>query len=218
MTNRLEARLADLAKRDRIVRDALGDRGEQLQEAIEKRMAVKRRAREEGRDRAAAEIKGIFDWYVWEDYLTGTFENVENISLRWVSGDSAKLRLLEYTPDPAAPFAFITSNGRRIAPGQFLTDGGTVPDLATLVSGIDRYGYLPAYLVHDWEYVLHHCNQLPPEVTQEEADRALLEALKTMMTCGLISESRKDFWAIETALANFAARYWEADTPCSLGV
>ena len=111
----------------------------------------------------------------------------------------------------------MTSDGRRIVPDRFLTDGGTVPDFATVVSGIDRYGYLPAYLIHDWEYVLHHCAALTPDVTQEKADRALLEALKTMMTTGLITESRQDFWAIETALGNFAHLYWEADTPCSLG-
>ncbi|RIA56826.1 hypothetical protein [Dichotomicrobium thermohalophilum] len=214
MTSRLEARLEDLALRDRIAREALGANGEKLKDAI----AEKERGERERTGVPEAEIKGIFDWYVWDEYATGAFENVESINLRWVSGDSAKARLLEYVPDPVAPFAFTTSDGRRIKPGRFLTDGGTVPDAATLVSGIDRFGYLPAYLIHDWDYVLHHCGQLPPEVTQAAADRALLEALKTMMTGGLISESRKDFWAIKTALERFAASYWDADTPCSLEV
>ncbi len=213
MTSRLEARLEDLARRDRIAGEALGENGEKLKEAMERR-----RAAGEHPGAPEAEIKGVFDWYVWDEYATGRFENVESIKLRWVSGDSAKLRLLEYLPDPVAPFAFTTSDGRRIAPDRFLTDGGTVPDAATLVSGIDRFGYLPAYLIHDWEYVLHHCNHLPSDVTQDKADRALLEALKTMMTGGLILESRKDFWAIKTALEEFAWRYWEADTPCSLEV
>jgi len=216
MTSRLEARLADLRQRDQIACDLLGARGEKLKDAIEKRANEALQTLKQRGEQPPAEIKGVFDWYVWDDFQTGRFENVENISLRWISGDSAKARLLEYTPDPAAPFAFTTSDGRKIAPGRFLTDGGTIPDFATVVSGIDRYAYLPAYLIHDWDYVLHHCDQLPPEVTQEKADRALLEALKTMMTGGLISESRRDFWAIETALSNFAARYWEADTPCSL--
>jgi len=214
MTSRVEARLQDLAQRDRIVRDALGERGETIREAI----AAKQRAEDGHPGAPEVEIKGVFDWYVWDEYETGVFEYVETIKLRWVSGDSAKARLLEYVPDPATPFAFTTSDGRRIAPGRFLTDGGTIPDVATVVSGIDRYGYLPAYMVHDWEYVLHHCNKLPPEVTQAKGDRALLEALKTMMTCGLIAESRWDFWAIKTALEKFAARYWDADTPCSLDV
>lgn len=213
MTSRLQARLEDLAQRDRIARDALGERGEKLNGAI-----GQQRSGDGHPGAPEAEIKGVFDWYVWDEYATGSFENVESITLRWVSGDSAKTRLLEYVPDQAAPFAFTTSDGRRIAPGRFLTDGGTVPAAATLVSGIDRFGYLPAYLIHDWEYVLHHCNHLPPDVTQEKADRALLEALKTMMTGGLISESRKDFWAIKTALERFAWRYWGADTPCSLEV
>jgi len=213
MTSRLQARLADLAQRDRIAREALGEKGEKLKDAIEQRRGAG------GHPGAPeAEIRGVFDWYVWDEYATGTFENVESIKLRWISGDSAKARLLEYAPDPAAPFAFVTSDGRRIAPGPFLTDGGTIPDAATLVSGIDRFGYLPAYLIHDWDYVLHHCGQLPPEVTREAADRALLEALKTMMTGGLITESRYDFWAIKTALEKFAASYWNADTPCSLEV
>jgi len=217
MRTRLEARLADLAQRDRIAREQLGARGEKLKAAIDRKVAEALEAFKDRDKLSSPELKGVFDWYVWDDFDTGSFENVENITLRWISGDSAKERLLEYAPDLSAPFAFITSEGRRIVPDRFLTDGGTVPDFATLVSGIDRYGYLPAYLIHDWEYVLHHCGSLPPDVTQEKADRALLEALKTMMTTGLITESRQDFWAIETALGNFAHLYWGADTPCSLG-
>jgi len=216
MTPRLKARLDDLAKRNAIARERLGARGEKLKEAIDERAGEAAQATRDANDPSSPQVKGIFDWYVWEECATGTFENVENITLRWISGDTAKQRLLEYTPHPAAPFAFTTSDGRRIVPDGFLTDGGTIPDFATVISGIDRYAYLPAYLIHDWEYVLHHCQKLPPEVTREKADRALLEALKTMMTGGLIAESRKDFWAIETALANFAESYWDADTPCSL--
>lgn len=159
---------------------------------------------------------GFFDLAVWDDYNTGTFQNIDNIFLRWISS-TAPLRLQEYVPDKTAPFSFTASDGRTIEPGRFLTDGGSIPDIGVLYSGIDRFGYLPAYLIHDWEYALHHCDRLDVSISRADADRALLEALKTMMTVGLIPESRRDFWRIETALGNFSGMYWNAKTPCSLG-
>ena len=197
-------RLQDLEKRDEIARRTLGPAGERLKESFD---------REAVASGPTATTSGLF--YVWEDYRTGAFENIENIQLRWVSGELAKQRLLEYTPHESAPFRFKTHDDRVITPKKFLTDGGTIPAFATVISGIDRFAYLPAYLIHDWEYVLKHCDQIG-EVTQNQADTALMEALKTLMTTGQVSESKGDFWAIQKAIGLFAGAYWNADTPCSL--
>ena len=212
----LRERLADLAQRNLIATQQFGPQGEKLKSAVDDKLTAFMRLSEKGLDPTAPGAKGLLDFFIWDDYRVGRLENIQNISLRWLSGEAAENRLFEFIPDPAAPLSFVTSDGRKITPGRFLTDGGTIPDFATAISGIDRFTYLPAYLVHDWEYSLHHCKRLAPEITREHADRALLEALKTMMTTGLVRESRNDFWAIQTALETFSGRYWDADTPCSL--
>ncbi len=212
----VERRLEELRLRNRIALETLGPAGESVTSEL-MRMA---REHKDARGREAAgpdvELLGALDFFVWDEYATGRFENIDRIALDWLPGPAADAALLAYRPDPGAPFAFIDSTGHRIAPGPFLTDGGSVPHFAISVSGITRWGYLPAFLIHDWEFVLKHCGQIPVHRSRELADRALLEALKTMMTQGLVPESKRHFWAIKAALGEFSDKYWDADTPCSL--
>jgi len=209
-------RLEDLRIRDELASQSLGPSGEKLKSLIDKRSNAVARQLEQPINPGQPGATGLFDFFVWGDFQTGVIENENNIKLRWVGGEAASARLLEYIPHATAPFAFTDSTGHRIVPGRFWTDGGTIPAFATVVSGINRFSYLPAYLIHDWEYVLHHCDQLDPARDQKRVDAALLETLKTMMTTNLVDESRTDFWAIETALGNFASLYWSANSPCSL--
>lgn len=203
-----DARLTNLALRDRLAREHLGAAGERLERLMAERLEA--RMQEAAPPDGTGE-EGIFDLFVWNDFATGTFHNLDRIHLRWAGRE-----LMEYRPDRDAPFAFTDATGHRIEPGPFLTDGGTIPSFATGVSGITRWGYGPSFLIHDWEYSLKHCDRLPPGRDRERVDAALLEALKTLMVEGEVDENRRHFWKIETALANFAGAYWNADTPCSL--
>lgn len=211
--NRIAARLRNLQRRDALAENLLGKQGEILERELDEKLETAARSQSEG----GLQPSGIRDLFVWDDYQTGSFKNIESIHLRWVGGEASAHRLLEYIPDKDLPFSFTDAKGARITPERFLTDGGTIPSFATVVSGIDRFGYLPAYLLHDWEYVLHHCNRLPPDRDQERVDSAMMEALKTMMVEGRVAESRRNFWRIETALKNFAGSYWNnEEAECSL--
>ncbi|TYR31945.1 hypothetical protein FY036_12690 [Mesorhizobium microcysteis] len=44
-----------------------------------------------------------------------------------------------------------------IRPGAIYTDGGSIPRAVRGVVGFSPWGYGPAYIVHDWLFVAHHC-------------------------------------------------------------
>ena len=63
-----------------------------------------------------------------------------------------------YRPDPVDPFRFVRASGETIVPGAMRTDCGSCPRAAWIVPGFDPWTYAKAFLVHDWEFVTHHCN------------------------------------------------------------
>lgn len=214
----LEKRLEDLRQRDAIAREVFGDRGTKLRALLDSHTDSAIEGIGAAGGVPEAQVEGFFSWWVWDDYGIGTFENIDNISLRWIGGEAGAQGVMAYEPVPDAPFSFTDTTGHKITPGAFLTDGGSIPAFAETVTGIDPRGYLPAYLVHDWEYSLHHCRTLDTARDRARVDAAMMEALKTIMTDGTVAEKKRHFWAIKTALENFASLYWDADTPCSLGV
>jgi hypothetical protein len=44
-----------------------------------------------------------------------------------------------------------------IQPGIIYTDGGSIPRAVRGWSGLSPWGYGPAYIVHDWLFIAHHC-------------------------------------------------------------
>lgn len=213
----IEKRLEDIRMRNAIARQVFGDRGARLREMLDDHADTMLDGMEAPGAVPEAPVEGIFNWWIWDDFGTGRFENIDRIALRWVGGEAGAAGIMAYEPDPNAPFSFTDTTGHTITPGAFLTDGGSIPAFAETVSGIDPRGYLPAYLVHDWEFTLHHCGQLDPARDRARVDAALMEAIKTMMSDGTVSQKKRHFWAIKTAIENFSRLYWDADTPCSLG-
>lgn len=45
----------------------------------------------------------------------------------------------------------------QIRPGAIYTDGGSIPRALRNIAGLSPWGYAPAYIVHDWLFVAHHC-------------------------------------------------------------
>jgi hypothetical protein len=46
---------------------------------------------------------------------------------------------------------------RTMRPGAIYTDGGSIPQAVRNVAGLSPWGYGPAYIMHDWLFVAHHC-------------------------------------------------------------
>ena len=69
-----------------------------------------------------------------------------------------------FIPNPNDPLTFTrldnmgTVIGQPIRPEIMYTDGGSIPRLATVFKGLSPWGYAPAYMVHDWLFIAHHCN------------------------------------------------------------
>ena len=66
-----------------------------------------------------------------------------------------------FVPDPQSRLTFYRSDssapGAVIKPGLMYTDGGSIPKIAQVFKGLSPWGYAPAYMVHDWLFVAHHC-------------------------------------------------------------
>ncbi|MBW2365302.1 MAG: hypothetical protein JRF25_09615, partial [Deltaproteobacteria bacterium] len=88
-----------------------------------------------------------------DDFPVGEFISIDRIRLRWVNEG-----WFEYLPDGDTPFAFKRNNGEIITPEKMYTDGGSIPRAFWIMKGLSPWEYGPSYLIHDWEFDLHHCN------------------------------------------------------------
>jgi hypothetical protein len=52
-----------------------------------------------------------------------------------------------------------------IVPETMYTDGGSVPQILWGIPGLSPWALGPAYIIHDWIFLVHRCNlPAPPEV------------------------------------------------------
>jgi hypothetical protein len=143
----------------------------------------------------------------YDDFEVGRFESLDLLNLRWIEPD-----WFEYMPSADMPFKFIRRNGEQVRPGRMFTDGGSIPRIAWLVETLSPWGYVPAYLVHDWEFDLHFCGQTSKSF--EDVRDTMLEALKTLMVSGVVPESRLTFDIIHSGINSpIARKIWEQIPP-----
>lgn len=63
-----------------------------------------------------------------------------------------------FVPDPNDPLYFRSKkDGLKVQPGMLYTDGGSIPRPVQMFKGFSPWGYGPAYIIHDWLFVLRHC-------------------------------------------------------------
>ncbi|TPK23947.1 hypothetical protein FJ872_03025 [Mesorhizobium sp. B2-5-9] len=85
-----------------------------------------------------------------------------SLFVMWVGeGNSSGDGNFLFVPDPQEPLIFHrgdpTAPGSKIKPGLMYTDGGSIPKIAQVFKGLSPWGYAPAYMIHDWIFIAHHC-------------------------------------------------------------
>lgn len=158
-------------------------------------------------DRAAAVGQKSFNSWLWSRYkelfnvtwdVQGTFQGKYTLEPR------GKLSYL-YRPDPSDPYRFTRNTGQVIQPGVMTTDGGSVPRLAWLIPDIDPWTYIDAYVLHDWEFLTHHCDPNAEE-SFEAVNLTLAEAIYTMMMCKRVDSDWRKVELVFRAVSSFVGR------------
>jgi hypothetical protein len=65
-----------------------------------------------------------------------------------------------------------------IRPGIIYTDGGSIPPAVRGWAGFSPWGYGPAYIVHDWLFIAHHCIVLDRTEQHDPRDRGEVEKVR----------------------------------------
>jgi len=85
-------------------------------------------------------------------------------------------------------FAYTTSRGRKIVPGDMDTDGGSIPKILHSVGKFTPWSYGPAFIIHDWIFVAHKCGRTPDNnISFEQSAEIMAEAIKTLMEVGFVN-------------------------------
>jgi hypothetical protein len=85
-----------------------------------------------------------------------------SVIVLWIGeGDSSGDGKFLFIPDPRDRLIFYrpdkTQPGAEIRPSMMYTDGGSIPKIAQVFNGLSPWGYAPAYMIHDWLFIAHHC-------------------------------------------------------------
>jgi hypothetical protein len=148
--------------------------------------------------------------FAYDQIQPGKFEG--KLTIRWVEPDR-----FVYIPDRLDPLSFTTPGRPPIVAGIMSTDGGSIPRLFWGVPGYSPWGYAPAYIIHDWLFLAHHC-AFPEYQTIEFEDSAqiLAEGIKTLMVAGIAPEDETTLWAIyEAVKSRIAKSIWNNPNACN---
>ncbi|WP_424830899.1 hypothetical protein [Ruegeria sp.] len=135
-----------------------------------------------------------------------------------------------FIPNPNDPLTFTRLDnlgnviGQPIRPEIMYTDGGSIPRLATVFKGLSPWGYAPAYMVHDWLFIAHHCN-VDGTPTEEEkrmsdlnfSDSAIImaEAIKSLQVSGQVQNNDVSGFAVSSAVSGPISRsLWNRKGAC----
>lgn len=107
------------------------------------------------------------------------------------------------TPDPGG-FRFIRASGESLVVGAHESDGASVGPFLQLVSGVTRWKYYLATPLHDFGFVQHHKGLWPYSL--EETNLMFIEAMKTMMTNGMVPLNLNDLINVYVAVMSPVGR------------
>lgn len=149
----------------------------------------------------------------WITYGEGVLKG--HVLIEWTSEDEFIFRP---DPDGSKRFSFQPSFlNTAIVPEVMYTDGGSIPRIFWSIPGLSPWGLGPAYIIHDWLFLVHRCHRTaPPEVaaiTFEQSAQILAEVGKQLIEHGLVKDNKLEeiVWAIQT---KYARDIWDsAPTP-----
>jgi hypothetical protein len=87
-----------------------------------------------------------------------------------------------FVPDQKDPLTFVRYNKEQITPEKMYTDGGSIPRPLWGMRRYSPWGYAPAFIVHDWLFVMHKCKL--PGYEAYDLDKTawiMSEVIKTLM-------------------------------------
>lgn len=143
----------------------------------------------------------------YDDVSPGAFFGLEMIRLRWTRPD-----WFEFIPKAGDAFRFVRSNGQSVEPRRMFTDGGSIPRILWVRKNLSPWGFAPAFLLHDWEFDLHHCNRT--DKSFEDVRDTMMEGIKTLMETGLCPRDKVTFNVIYAGIDSSVARdIWNRQHP-----
>lgn len=94
----------------------------------------------------------------------------------------------------------------RITPTEMYTDGGSVPRVFWNIPGLSPWALGPAYVIHDYIFLVHRCRLPDPEVAKlsfEDSALVLAEVGKSLIAHKLVKHDALDaiVWAVRTQYA-----------------
>ena len=156
---------------------------------------------------------------LYDRYPVGEIRFLERVRVRWIPPGPAWTGpdLFEFIPKREQPYSFRRASGEEIVPRNMITDIGSIPRLAGILGrALTPWGHAAAFLVHDWEFELHHCRRTGKSF--EQVRDTMMEVVKTMMEKGLAPKSQVTFLALYQGINSFVARrLWNREPPsCTL--
>ena len=103
-----------------------------------------------------------------------------------------------------------------IDPQDMFTDGGSVPQMLWGIPGLSPWALGPAYIMHDWIFLLHRCPNFAVKATPQEraitfdqSALVLAQVGKALIETGLVEDNMLEpiVWAVRT---RYARDLWEA--------
>ncbi|NTV92414.1 MAG: DUF1353 domain-containing protein [Chlorobiaceae bacterium] len=113
----------------------------------------------------------------WHYSNTGTGTLKGKVLVQWIAPDQ-----FMFIPDDSDPLTFTRSNGSVIKPEKMFTDGGSIPRPMWAFRNYSPWGYAPAFMIHDWLFVMKQC-RLPgyEQYNHRIAADIMAEVMKTLM-------------------------------------
>ena len=137
---------------------------------------------------------------LYDSFEVGEICQLKRNRVRWIAPGPTWRGpdLFEFVPKKTQPFDFAPPQAVQSHHDMY-TDIGTIPRIAGVFrQGLTPWGNAPAYLIHDWEFELHHCGRT--NKTFEQVRDTMMQCVKTLMEGRSVPKSPFDFWLLYQAI------------------
>jgi hypothetical protein len=129
-----------------------------------------------------------------------------------------------YVPTPGNPLTFTRPDGTTITPTMIYTDGGSVPSIGRVFSGLTPWNYAPAYIVHDWLFRAKQClteNSTDPaydvvkDMTFAQSAQIIAESIKALEVSGRVRKNDVSASLVTTGVSSpLSLALWQKKDAC----